>query len=162
MKDHGESKGYTRLLQWVIPGMRHVVELCRKNCVEWYALTANISIVGGYYVATVAGYYTSGSLSYNGQKISISGVHIDANAVFPSVDDFLGAALAGNDLVNGSVNGDYLSAFGGNDTLAGGAGSDTLEGGDGNDSLDGGAGADALAGGLGNDIYAVDNAGACC
>ena len=38
MKDHGESKGYTRLLQWVIPGMRHVAVLCRKNCVEWYGL----------------------------------------------------------------------------------------------------------------------------
>ncbi|MDF1661729.1 MAG: calcium-binding protein [Planctomycetota bacterium] len=66
----------------------------------------------------------------------------------------------GNDVLNGSPNGeqlngmdgnDILNGNGGDDFLIGGNGDDVLNGGDGDDALTGGPGADVLNGGAGND-----------
>lgn len=56
-------------------------------------------------------------------------------------------------VMQGTVNGDYLRGYAGNDTLFGKDGNDTLEGWDGNDYVNGGAGNDILYGGTGNDTF---------
>lgn len=66
---------------------------------------------------------------------------------------------AGDDIVEGSEEGDDIQGLGGNDRLFGRGGNDSMAGGAGNDELDGGAGADAMAGGTGDDVYFVDEAG---
>ncbi len=68
---------------------------------------------------------------------------------------------AGNDTLQGTADGDFLSGGSGDDTLnglagtdylVGGAGNDTLDGGEGNDFLIGDAGDDTLKGGAGKDF----------
>jgi len=114
------------------------------------ALTGSISIVNGFYQASVAGTYNSGSLSYAGQTIQLSNIAVDAHAQFASVEGLLSNLLAGSDTVNGTTGSEFLSGYGGNDTLNGLAGNDTLNGGSGNDVLNGGDG---------NDNYIVDSTG---
>lgn len=66
----------------------------------------------------------------------------------------LGSILLGSSLAQkllGTVNDDFIFAFGGEDLLKGGAGQDWLFGGTGRDTLKGGAGRDVLFGGNGND-----------
>lgn len=61
--------------------------------------------------------------------------------------------MIGNEVANrlqGRLDDDILSGFGG---------ADTLEGGSGADILDGGSGVDTMTGGSGNDTYIVDNSG---
>jgi Ca2+-binding RTX toxin-like protein len=66
---------------------------------------------------------------------------------------------SGNDVLNGTVVGDYISGGAGDDTLRGLAGADIIFGGLGNDKIDGGLGADTMVGGAGNDTYTVDDLG---
>ncbi|WP_281705787.1 retention module-containing protein [Aeromonas taiwanensis] len=67
----------------------------------------------------------------------------------PSV---LAGATAGNDILTGSNQDDFILGLGGDDILHGGGGNDRIEGGDGDDNLDGGSGNDILLGGKGDDI----------
>lgn len=60
-------------------------------------------------------------------------------------------ALGGNDIVNGSANGDFIFGGAGNDQLFGNDGNDELYAGHGDDTLSGGDGTDTLYGQLGND-----------
>jgi Ca2+-binding RTX toxin-like protein len=71
----------------------------------------------------------------------------------PKSASFTIAGGAGNDRLQGSIDGNPVNLDGGagNDSLQGGPGIDTLTGGDGNDTLKGLAGADHLYGGAGND-----------
>ena len=66
-----------------------------------------------------------------------------------------GAALAGNDVLNGGDGDDVLRGGAGNDTLTGGVGNDDLHAGSGADILNGGAGVDTINGGAGNDIIQI-------
>jgi Ca2+-binding RTX toxin-like protein len=59
---------------------------------------------------------------------------------------------AGNDIIIGGLNNDFLYGDGGNDILIGGPALDAIEGGSGNDWIDGGGGIDHLYGGLGHDV----------
>ncbi len=74
-----------------------------------------------------------------------------------SIDELLSASYsytdggAGNDVLVGSFNRDYMQGLAGDDQLTGGLGDDQLDGGDGADLLDGGEGTDGLLGGAGND-----------
>jgi Ca2+-binding RTX toxin-like protein len=79
-----------------------------------------------------------------------------------------GAAVTGNDSLNGGGGNDLIFGGSGFDTLIGGENDDVLLGGRGNDSIDGGKGDDLLGGGSGtdtliggtdNDIYLVDQIG---
>ena len=62
-----------------------------------------------------------------------------------------GGNLAGDDLLEGGADSDFLLAGDGRDTLRGDAGADVLEGGAGADHLLGGDGDDLLLGGFGDD-----------
>lgn len=64
---------------------------------------------------------------------------------------------SGDDPLNGSDTGDFLSGLGGDDTLNGFDGRDWLLGGRGNDLLRGGDGDDILAGQIGNDTLSGGN-----
>jgi len=64
----------------------------------------------------------------------------------------LAGATAGNDILTGSNQDDFILGLGGDDILHGGGGNDRIEGGDGDDNLDGGSGNDILLGGKGDDI----------
>lgn len=64
----------------------------------------------------------------------------------------LAGATAGNDILTGSNQDDFILGLGGDDILNGGGGNDRIEGGDGDDTLDGGSGNDILLGGKGDDI----------
>lgn len=70
------------------------------------------------------------------------------------------AALAGNDVVNGTANVDTLYGGAGNDTLNGLGGNDILDGGSGDDILVGGAGSDVLFGQTGSDTLTGGTGGA--
>lgn len=69
-----------------------------------------------------------------------------------------GAALAGNDLLQGGDGDDVMRGGAGNDTLQGGAGNDDIHGGSGNDIINGGAGRDRIDGGIGDDIIRIQAA----
>jgi Ca2+-binding RTX toxin-like protein len=69
--------------------------------------------------------------------------------------DFLFSAVATNNSVQGTANGDDLFGGLGNDTLKGGAGEDRLFGEQGNDVLAGDFGNDTLYGGAGNDLFEI-------
>ncbi len=110
------------------------------------ALTGDTAVVGGQYQGSVSGTYTGGTLNYGGQSLTINNVTVDANTTFLSVDAFLRATLAGNDLINGTASGNWLSGYAGDDTIIGGAGNDRIVAGlsDGNDTISGGADYDIL------------------
>ncbi|HEY8381630.1 MAG TPA: calcium-binding protein [Microvirga sp.] len=77
---------------------------------------------------------------------------------FHESPDPVAALLSGDDTLKGSLDADWLEAYGGDDSLDAGAGNDRLEGGSGSDFLEGGAGADTMIGGAGDDSYVVDQA----
>jgi hypothetical protein len=68
--------------------------------------------------------------------------------------DFI-SGLGGNDEIRGFGGVDFLDGNNGNDDIIGGEGNDWLDGGADNDTLTGGAGNDNLTGGLGNDTFLV-------
>ena len=82
----------------------------------------------------------------------VDGINLNMSRI-----DYAASGLAGDDVLDGSVNGDLLSGGAGNDSLRGMAGSDYLIGARGNDSLQGGDGDDDLFGGEGNDILNGDD-----
>lgn len=65
--------------------------------------------------------------------------------------------LGGADDVNGNVGNDIINGNQGNDTLHGGSSNDTMFGGLDQDILWGDRGTDLLYGGLGNDVFVLDN-----
>ncbi len=76
---------------------------------------------------------TSLSMTYNGNKFSISNISLNALTEFNSTTDtdfdesFFQRMLSGSDLINGGAGNDWLIGYGGKDTLDGGAGSDTAD-----------------------------------
>jgi Ca2+-binding RTX toxin-like protein len=62
-------------------------------------------------------------------------------------------ARAGSDVVRGGLGTDFLEGGAGADRLIGGAGADTVFGQSGRDRITGSAGRDQLLGGLGNDVF---------
>jgi Ca2+-binding RTX toxin-like protein len=107
---------------------------------------------------TVTGYnnYRNDTLDYTARNFSLN-VLVAKNYLLNG--DAVGLqryALAGNDVINGSVGSDSLLGWGGKDILNGGNGDDTLRGGAGNDTMNGGAGNDTMNGGEGSDVYIIE------
>lgn len=109
----------------------------------------------------VAGTVTSYSILYNGvSMVHVSGASIAATTIVSAAktssyaDDIaiFSAVLAGNDVIDGGENQNYLQGYAGNDTISGGNSLDNLYGDDGNDTLYGKGSVDWLYGGNGNDI----------
>jgi Ca2+-binding RTX toxin-like protein len=80
----------------------------------------------------------------NGDAGALSAYNLDGLATFA---------------INGSEDGETITAGAGDHQLNGLGGNDTLSGGAGKDRLDGGTGADTLRGGAGDDLFFVDDAG---
>lgn len=108
-----------------------------------------------------AGTVTSYSILYNGvSMVHVSGASIAATTIVSAAktssyaDDIaiFSSVLAGNDVINGGEESNYLDGFAGNDIISGGGSLDELYGGDGNDTLYGRGSVDWLYGGYGNDV----------
>lgn len=107
----------------------------------------------------LTGIISSVSLSFGSSNITVGGLKM-SYATFDTYDtynDFLTAALSGEDSITGTFASETLFGYSGDDKLFGLSGNDTLDGGDGNDTLDGGVGADSMGGSTGDDVYIVDN-----
>ena len=120
------------------------------------------SVTGG----TVSGFQVAvnGSNFYSVTGLSLSAPQFVQWVQAGNVSALYGAALAGNDDLNGGAMNDNMFGDAGHDNLFGRGGADTLTGGAGNDHLygqsagGGSDGADSLSGGTGND-YLQGNAG---
>ncbi|AFL51454.1 putative protease [Sinorhizobium fredii USDA 257] len=107
-----------------------------------------------------AGTVTSYAILYNGIRMaivsgaSIAATKIAAAAKTSSLSDdiaIISTALAGDDVIDGGEEGNYLRGHAGNDVISGGSSSDDLYGDDGSDTLYGKSSVDYLYGGNGND-----------
>ncbi len=114
-----------------------------------------------YYGNLVTGGVLTGYKQYNyvslNTQFEITGINVSASIAAAYVQndnqyELARIALAGADLVQGSVFADTLLGFDGNDTVDGGSGTDVLDGGVGDDLLRGGLDSDFIVGGPGNDF----------